>query len=583
MAHFQNTISPSWKGFDEIKFLFILYVTFANGSTLCIRIKFVHNSGDSYSTVGAPQEPMPTKDKPLGISFPGHTYNDYDKPNWVGYLVKKYPSLLAYDYAVGGSQVDDVRGQIQTRFLPSAGQKPGWASWDGSNSLFVTWIGINDCEFRSSWNKSRFEMYQQQLLEQEESLYLAGARNFLFIDIPPLEKSPAYRGGYSRHHEQQTVFDNWNSALYHSVAKFAAAHPDTTTLLYSSHDVFSRMLANPSAYGLNASNAHRSGGSIWFDYLHPTSAVHSILAREIDEFLAAQAPIANPSMTSTVELAAEPDRSWDSIRINVGLDWPGLTGLKHIIIFGASYCDVGYNRKSPHPTLEEPLGVPFPGMTWAEPGKANWVGHLVNRLKSKGTKVLVYDFALGGDTVDGVKRQIHREFLAELASQPEWAPWTSSDTLFIVFVGINDCAMMDIDRVPSRVDELFTHLRTVYNAGAQNFLLVNMPPMERSPTGVRIERSHGTFEKWNDVLQTSAKQFASDHPGVTMLIYSSHATFTRVLNDPAAYGFRKEDLRKAGGSIWADQSHPSSKMHDEMAKDMISFMSCITRSSRGAV
>ncbi len=90
---------------------------------------------------------------------------------------------------------------------------------------------------------------------------------------------------------------------------------------------------------------------------------------------------------------------------------------------------MGYTRKSPHPTQEQPLGVAYPGRTWTEHGTANWVGHLVTKLKAKGNNVLAYDFARGGDMVDGIERQVHQEFLPELALQPEWAPWKASDSL----------------------------------------------------------------------------------------------------------------------------------------------------------
>ena len=44
--------------------------------------------------------------------------------------------------------------------------------------------------------------------------------------------------------------------------------------------------------------------------------------------------------------------------------------------------------------------------------------------------MLVYDYAMGGDRVDGVRRQIEKDFLPHLAQKPRWAPWTGADTLF---------------------------------------------------------------------------------------------------------------------------------------------------------
>ena len=58
-------------------------------------------------------------------------------------------------------------------------------------------------------------------------------------------------------------FENWNDELRRGLVNFATSHPaDRTTL----------------------------GGSIWFDFMHPTSRVHNILAGEIAQFLASQPP-----------------------------------------------------------------------------------------------------------------------------------------------------------------------------------------------------------------------------------------------------------------------------------------------------
>ncbi|KAL7282859.1 hypothetical protein ACG7TL_002272 [Trametes sanguinea] len=124
--------------------------------------------------------------------------------------------------------------------------------------------------------------------------------------------------------------------------------------------------------------------------------------------------------------------------------WPGFEELKHIVILyvvlakymsrltqlytqisGDSYSDIGYDRRAPHPRADNPLGVDFPGFTLCcrydeaadtyihEP---NWVGHVIDLVKAEPSAFspLIYDFAVGGDEVSGVARQIQREFLPEL-------------------------------------------------------------------------------------------------------------------------------------------------------------------------
>lgn len=156
---------------------------------------------------------------------------------------------------------------------------------------------------------------------------------------------------------------------------------------------------------------------------------------------------------------------------------------------GASYCDVGYDTRSPHPTPENPLGVDFPGITYCEPGKPNWVGHLVlqtNARRDQAGSLLVYDYGVGGDRADGVGRQVREQFIPSLASKPEWAPWTSGDTLFVTWVGINDCAVntraLDpVSATQASIAQLFAAQEEVYQAGGRNFCLVDVPPTYKFP------------------------------------------------------------------------------------------------------
>jgi phospholipase/lecithinase/hemolysin len=56
------------------------------------------------------------------------------------------------------------------------------------------------------------------------------------------------------------------------------------------------------------------------------------------------------------------------------------------------------------------------------------------------------------------------------------------------------------------------------------------------------------------------------------MIYSSYDTFNRVLDDPESHGFTLPDIGKKGGAIWRDDLHPTSAMHDIIAKDIAQFL-----------
>ena len=57
-----------------------------------------------------------------------------------------------------------------------------------------------------------------------------------------------------------------------------------------------------------------------------------------------------------------------------------------------------------------------------------------------------------------------------------------------------------------------------------------------------------------------------------MFLFSSFRLFESMLDMPEAYGFKNEDVRKSGGSVWMDSLHPTSKVHDHIASNLADFL-----------
>ncbi|CDO69704.1 Carbohydrate Esterase Family 16 protein [Trametes cinnabarina] len=268
--------------------------------------------------------------------------------------------------------------------------------------------------------------------------------------------------------------------------------------------------------------------------------------------------------------------------------WPGVQGIKHMVVFGASYCDIGYRSSAPHPSSERPLGVDFPGKTWC--GKIdrerntityepNWVGHLVElvRAQRNGSPLIVYDYALGGEAASGVKRQIEKEFSPHVATKPEWASWTSEDTLFATWVGINDCAMNasapdPVAATKASVGELFARQEELYRHGARIFCFVDVPPTYDFPEIVKPTKLREAISTWNISLRESVERFSAVHADATVFLWSSFDFFNRLLAIPEAFGFRKEDTKKAEGDIFEDGLHPTSQVHLFMSREILQLL-----------
>ncbi|KAF8921222.1 hypothetical protein CPB85DRAFT_1556235 [Mucidula mucida] len=277
--------SPHWPGFANIKHLFIF------GASYCATSDELPN-----------RQIIPTAVEPLGVPFPGEDdalCTKFGTPNWVGHLIAQYrpgprykpnvpvedqdPAylahpLLVYNYSFGGSRAVDVINYQLPSFSKGAGSKPSWAPWTSEDSLFITWVGINDCAHGNSCEES-----MSNLFGAHEKLYEAGARNFVLINVPPIERSPAVDRVVAER-ASQTYLD-WNTSLSQALSAFSNAHSDATTIVFSAHEAFTKILDNPEEYDLPVSDLRKRGGAIWVDHLHPTSAVHSHVARYLADFL----------------------------------------------------------------------------------------------------------------------------------------------------------------------------------------------------------------------------------------------------------------------------------------------------------
>ncbi|TDL20818.1 hypothetical protein BD410DRAFT_790494 [Rickenella mellea] len=258
-----------------------------------------------------------------------------------------------------------------------------------------------------------------------------------------------------------------------------------------------------------------------------------------------------------------------------GPNWLGFASINKLIIFGDSYSSVGYDSKEPAPSAKNPLGVPFPGETYTEGGvEPNWVGHLVTSRKSVSHRLLVYDYAEGGSTIQGVRRQIEREFLPDDGQEAMCAPWDANDTLFVTWVGINDCAYTK--KHEKDMERYFGLQEELYEFGARNFMFIDVPPISRTPAMPALLRNEpsaaATYNNWNEHLHKSSLKFQEKHRDAKVFLFSSSATFNRVLDSPEEHGFDVKDLYKRAGKIWMDHLHPTSAMHRWVAKDVEEFL-----------
>ncbi|KAI0050206.1 carbohydrate esterase family 16 protein [Auriscalpium vulgare] len=263
-----------------------------------------------------------------------------------------------------------------------------------------------------------------------------------------------------------------------------------------------------------------------------------------------------------------------STAFRIGPFWGGFGAIRRLVVFGDSYSYVGYHSQAPLPTSSRPLGVPFPGTPLTEAGKPNWVGHLVTTYAHGRSNMLVYDYAVRGDTVPGVVKQISECFLPSVGRKPSWAPWKPGDTLFVTWVGTDDCRI--IEEIVPIIRSLLDAHEKLYTAGARNFLFLDVPPIHRSPGAPNDGSDFSVrFRLWNAELRAALTSFAAAHSDATVILFSAWELFNRVLDAPGSHGFTAGDLTVKGGRFWFDHIHPTSKFHDILAREVSSLLSSI--------
>lgn len=79
----------------------------------------------------------------------------------------------------------------------------------------------------------------------------------------------------------------------------------------------------------------------------------------------------------------------------------------------------------------------------------------------------------------------------------------------------------------------------LYEAGARNFVFLNVPSIERSPLTVEqgeeaVGLESAALEMFNGLVQGLAEEVA-EREGASVWVYDTYKSFNEVLDDPAAY------------------------------------------------
>ncbi|PSR77583.1 hypothetical protein PHLCEN_2v7773 [Hermanssonia centrifuga] len=221
-----------------------------------------------------------------------------------------------------------------------------------------------------------------------------------------------------------------------------------------------------------------------------------------------------------------------------------------LFTFGDSYTTDGFN-------ISAGVDSPVPGFTSSN--GPNWVEFLGGTYNITNTQV--FNLASGGATIDAalvtpfeptvlsIVDQVS-QFKTILAPKPNGAKWSSSNSLFAIWIGINDVGnsfswtnvtQSGFHRV--LMNRLFSQVEILYEGGARSFLFLTVPPTNRAP--LLIEQGNAATTQisaaladYNAQLASSIKSFEATHRDLDQVtLFDSRPIFNTLLDNASPLGF----------------------------------------------
>ncbi|KAH9930923.1 uncharacterized protein B0H18DRAFT_991881 [Fomitopsis serialis] len=136
----------------------------------------------------------------------------------------------------------------------------------------------------------------------------------------------------------------------------------------------------------------------------------------------------------------------------------------------------------------------------------------------------------------------------------------------------------------SLVAMLMDHVKYMYAENARNFLILDVPAVNRSPVSKLLadyaNQLDGYISEWNELLHDSAREFTEteSYSDASLFLFSSHKMLSDLLDDAEEFGFIEGEEAKPDGKIWircADGVAFSKTVHRLLAEKMALAISLV--------
>ncbi|KAI0399565.1 hypothetical protein F4802DRAFT_612077 [Xylaria palmicola] len=201
-------------------------------------------------------------------------------PNWVEYLTgcglepgETLPQdcpVQLWDFAFAGADVSLQHLRQHHDFtIPLVNQTQQYLQWaepviggrmEKARALVAFWIGINDINDSAKFTNVSFPAFYNALVgtmfaQSVAPMYAAGYRDFLFVNLPPLDRTAANAASVSPL-PNKTMIGWWGGSLARHSNAFAAGNRDMRSMVYDANTFLNGVLDEPGKYGITNTTSY---------------------------------------------------------------------------------------------------------------------------------------------------------------------------------------------------------------------------------------------------------------------------------------------------------------------------------------
>lgn len=175
-----------------------------------------------------------------------------------------------WDFAFGGADISveylplhhnwSVQLVNQTEQFLRYGQPALRDIVDPERALVAVWIGINDIGDSSELAVDFPSFYEQLVATMFEEavapMHAAGYRSWLFMNLPPLDRTPGNVVRADGPLPNKTMIGWWDDTLERHAAAFAEENEGVTALVFDSNTFLNYVLDNPAEYNITNTTSY---------------------------------------------------------------------------------------------------------------------------------------------------------------------------------------------------------------------------------------------------------------------------------------------------------------------------------------